>query len=380
MENEKKLEIINVMITMLSYALHGEKVDPGFLNDTNDDSVYRLCQFHKVSALASISLDNPDEKWKNTRNESIRRTILFDKEREQILKSFEENQIWYCPLKGIILKDFYPEYGLREMADNDILFDESKAILVKDIMISHGYKADGYGIANHDAYEKKPIYNFEMHRSLFLQSFSAVFFDYYKNIKERLKKDDDNESRYHLSDEDFYIYLIAHAHKHLSSAGSGIRTLIDIFLYSSQKKEMDWDYIDGELKKLGIYDEEKLLVSLAKKVFSANGSQTELNEKEKGTLEYIIDSGVYGTFNNRMNHDFEEYREKGGYYRIKYIFRRIFPEEQKLKEWFPFFYRNVWARPFLIPYRIGRGLLVKRKKIASEIKILLKERKEDASV
>ena len=143
---------------------------------------------------------------------------------------------------------------------------------------------------------------------------------------------------------------------------------------------MDWDYIDGELKKLGLYDEEKLLVSLAEKTFSGNDLQAELNEKEKEALDFIIDSGVYGTFSNRMNHDLKKYREKGGNYRLNYIFRRVFPDEQKLKEWFPFFYRNAWARPFLIPFRIGRGLLVKRKKITSEIKILLKERKKDASV
>ena len=371
-----KPETEDVMIMMLSKALRGEKIDPAVLDGIDGDSLFLLCQKHKVSALASISLDNPDEKWKKTKMESIRRMILFDKERERILKSFEENQIWYCPLKGIVLKDYYPEYGLREMSDNDILFDASKAILVKDIMTSQGYKAKGYGNGNHDAYEKKPIYNFEMHRSLFLESFSAVYVDYFKNIKEKLKKDNNNGFGYHLSDEDFYIHLIAHAHKHLSSAGSGIRTLIDLYLYTSRKKEMDWDYIDGELKKLGLYDEEILLVSLAEKTFSGNDLQAELNEKEKEALDFIIDSGVYGTFSNRMNHDLEKYREKGGNYRLNYIFRRVFPDEQKLKEWFPFFYRNAWARPFLIPFRIGRGLLVKRKKITSEIKILLKERKK----
>lgn len=380
MDNKTRLEIAHAMIIILSNALHGRKTDPDFSNEINIDSLFQLCQEHKVSALASISLHDPDERWRNARVDSIRRTILFDKEREQILKMFEKNQIWYCPLKGIILKDFYPEYGLREMADNDILFDEKKASQVKDIMTARGYKTNDYGKANHDAYRKKPIYNFEMHRSLFSESFSETLTDYYKNIKKKLKKDNDGEYAYRFSDEDFYIYLIAHMHKHISSAGSGLRSLIDIYLYTNQKKEMDRGYIESELRSVDLYEEERIFISLAKKLFSNNGIKEELNEKEKDLLEYFIDSGVYGRYDNFVAHDLERYKEKGKNYRLKYIFRRIYPDEQKLKEWYPFFYRHAWARPFLVPYRACKGLFTKRKKLMKEMEILIKDRNDDVSV
>ena len=53
--------------------------------------------------------------------------------------------IWYMPLKGTVLKDCYPQFGMREMADHDILFDASRADDVKAIMIEMGYDAKHYG-------------------------------------------------------------------------------------------------------------------------------------------------------------------------------------------------------------------------------------------
>lgn len=66
------------------------------------------------------------------------------------------------PLKGSILKDWYPKFGMREMADNDILFDASKRKEVKAIFQGRGYTVKEYDKSNHDAYEKPPIYNFEI--------------------------------------------------------------------------------------------------------------------------------------------------------------------------------------------------------------------------
>ncbi len=121
MNNFIKNKEANLMIEMISCALNGKLLDP-FSDDVNERSLFNLCQLHKVSALASLSLKNPGVMWNTAKNDSVRRTVLFDIEREQIFKLLEKNRIWYCPLKGIVLKDFYPEYGIREMVDNDILF------------------------------------------------------------------------------------------------------------------------------------------------------------------------------------------------------------------------------------------------------------------
>ena len=54
----------------------------------------------------------------------MRKALLFDAERKGILDFMEQRGIWYLPLKGVVLKDYYPAVGMRQMSDNDILYDE----------------------------------------------------------------------------------------------------------------------------------------------------------------------------------------------------------------------------------------------------------------
>ena len=133
---------------------------------------------HSVSAMVCMALEQTDTfrnaeestrlKWIDAKNKAVRKNLLLDTERHQLEKEFAKNGIWYMPLKGSILKDWYPKFGMREMADNDILFDEKKRNDVKQIFQNRGYTVESYGKINHDAYEKPPIYNFEMHVELIL--------------------------------------------------------------------------------------------------------------------------------------------------------------------------------------------------------------------
>lgn len=59
----------------------------------------------------------------------------------------------YLPLKGIIMKDYYPSVGMRQMSDNDILFDADAWERMEKHMISEGYKAEYVG-KGHDVYHK----------------------------------------------------------------------------------------------------------------------------------------------------------------------------------------------------------------------------------
>ena len=103
--------------------------------DTMDlDALYALCKAHSISALVSSVLlehikENREQytKWSEEQMKALYRDMNFATERAKILAFLEENGIWYMPMKGIVLKDYYPQPELREFADNDILFDEAAA-------------------------------------------------------------------------------------------------------------------------------------------------------------------------------------------------------------------------------------------------------------
>jgi hypothetical protein len=113
------------------------------------------------------------------------------------------------------------------MSDNDILFDETMQRQVYEFMIGSGYEAVTYQQGKDDEYVKKPLYNIEMHRALFGNALYPELAEYFRDVKQRLLKDEQNQFGYHFSREDFYIYMVTHAYKHFIHGGVGIRNLLE---------------------------------------------------------------------------------------------------------------------------------------------------------
>lgn len=82
----------------------------------------------------------------------------------------------YLPLKGIIMKDYYPSVGMRQMSDNDILFDADAWERMEKHMISEGYKAEHVGKGNHDVYHKPRLQalRWQWYRLAYLNGFLCL--------------------------------------------------------------------------------------------------------------------------------------------------------------------------------------------------------------
>ena len=288
------------LLYLLSCALNSVKPHISYISEADSETLYCLAKKHGVSSMASLAITFQDnhkkifpkkdsEKWKSARDSAFKKRALLDTERDLILLDLDNMGIWYCPLKGIIIQNLYPEYEMREMADNDILFDADKRGELRNYMESLGYSYEFEGVTNHDEYIKAPVYNFEFHRKLFMQTFSTVFTDYYEDVKDRLIKDETNKNGYHFSDSDFYIYFTAHAYKHYREGGTGFKTLTDFYILNREYKDtLDFDYIKKELDELGIKDFEEALRELSVKLFSDPEKTAEaissLSDREKKIL------------------------------------------------------------------------------------------------
>lgn len=327
------------------------------ISDMQIPEIIDMAKEHKLSSMVAYSLLKSGVKEVELEGiiaSSIRRMAIFDSERNNIFAIFEKEGIWYMPLKGVILQDLYPAYGLREMADNDILFDVSKADKVKEIMESLGYVIGSYGTSAHDTYFKNPILNFEMHRRLFDKNSEFHAFEYYNEKHDLLQKDENNEFGYHLSHEDFYIYFIAHSYKHYSKKGSGLRTLLDIYIYLNKYPKLEKDYIYRELGKLGLIKFEQEISRLAFDVLDGK----ELSSEESSRLGFIISSGVYGNRKNMVDNALSRSGD-GISAKLKYIRARLrVPKNETDENYYamlsayPFFYEHRILLPFLPIYRI----------------------------
>jgi len=281
-------------------------------------------------------------------------------------------------MKGVILKDLYPKLGMREMADNDILYDKNRQSDVVGFMKQNGYEAKSVGRSHHDTFYKEPVYNFELHTMMFADIVDERFTTYYENIKDRLLPDEGKTCGYHMSDDDFYIHMTAHEYKHYSRGGTGLRSLLDRYVYLLKKSDcLDFSYIEAECTKLGGDDFEKETRALCGKVFG-NPSMDTLTDKECEMLEYYMFSTTYGTMAQSVQHRIEkEYGEVNSGSKIRYLLRRVFPKIEFYKAYSPIAYRYKILIPFVWLKRLIKAISSKTKQICREMKMVYRMEKKE---
>lgn len=376
------------MLYLISCALHDEKPDGECIARMDLQSIFELSAAQSLAAIAFMGLQKAEQmpadacigKWDMYVKQSLRKNVLLDIEREKLSAYLEEKQIWYMPLKGCILQGLYPVYGMRQMADNDILFDAAHRTDIRAYMEENGFQTVEYEENHHDVYMKPPIYNFEMHTELFGSKNNPVWREYYADVKSRLHLKEGTSCEYCFTDEDFYIYQILHSYKHYRLGGTGLRHLIDTFVFLSAKKAlMDGTYLHRELCTLGADSYARLSETLCMKLFGepvyfrAEEIRNMLTPEEFDMLYVMSLAGTYGTHDSAIEADFEKAEKAAGHVRnrkLRYYLRRAFPDEEWWRRKVPFAYRHVWARPFYNVYRLVRGVTVRRKKLAHEIAVV----------
>lgn len=351
------------------------------------EQLYRFCKFHSITAIVAMALESvwkeqPAEpeimtKWRQARDKAIRKNILLNAERERILAHLEAMGCWYMPLKGSLLQYDYPVFGMRQMSDNDILFDERYQEQVYGFMTADGYEAVHYRQGNHDEYVKKPVYNIEMHKGLFMSSISPELSRYYSDVRRLMRKDADNSFGYHMSQNDSYVYLVAHAYKHYTNSGIGIRNLLDVYVYvSKHEKELDWPYITGELKKMGAGDFEEECRQLGRKLLETPSRTPALTQEENNVLDIYFSSGTFGTGQQTVDKKLEGAR--GGLLgKLRYFMKRLFPSVEYMIEMEPDLAQKRWMIPFAYIRRLLRGIFLRQEDIRREINRVKKSGCED---
>ena len=298
----------------------------------------------------------------------IRKNILLDTERRTILRRLEEEKIWYMPLKGALLHNWYPKLGMRQMSDNDILCDGTKRARIKELMLDMGFICEHFGTGYDDKYFKQPVCNFEMHNELFTSAHIGKLHDYYDDVKNKLIRDDGNEYGYHLRDEDFYIYMIAHEYRHYTRGGTGVRSLVDTYVFLHKFNDhLDWNYLNTELENLGIADFEHSNRELAIKVLSMQM----LSDDEKKLLDYYVMSEIYGNMDNYIKNGIELC---GNGTKLGYLRYRFFPPLKYLEDSVPWVKKSKLLIPAAYINRFFRALTSSRKSVQREFKELRKEK------
>lgn len=352
----------NCLFGIIKYSLVGGEF-PCTEEIQDWDYLYKLSKHHKLEEVVYYGLKKMPRKmqppqeilqklcmaWKvGLAREATQQVAL-----EEILDAFETAGIDCIPLKGSVLKQFYPSPELRMMSDLDILYRSEQKKEVETMMMSKGYEK-GPEINYHEEYFRRPFMNVEMHHTLFSEEES--FADYFESIWERAKIVDGKNHLYYIEWEEFYVFMLAHVAKHFRDGGTGIRSIIDVWQFINKMKDrLDWNYLEEKLEKAHLKTFNNHIRMLAD-IWFGNEKSTEFYDD---LTDYIVNSGVYGTQDNKKTSCMVK-KNKVGYGCFRTWIDVIFLPVQDMKYGYPYLEKYPLLLPVAWMHRILRNSFRKR--------------------
>lgn len=280
-------------------------------------------------------------------------------EMSEVMEEFEKNKIPYVPLKGWIIKNLYKVPYIRTMCDVDILVNKCDVTRVRPILKNRGFIRQGPG-ANHDGYLKSGNIATEIHWDLFVSN--SPYYKFFADIMERTVSAGEGTYRRYLTKEDFFLHMIAHLAKHFDGAGTGIRSFMDIYLYTREYgSDFNRDIIEKGLSELGLDKFAEIMCDAAYAWFSEEEKE---HDRYREIMDYVLYTGTYGNADTRIISGLEQnYGNK-----FKYMIRRFFPDRISMEWQFPILKKLPFLIVFCYIIRGIRSVLFRREKMRDEFR------------
>lgn len=304
--------------------------------------LYKLAQKHDVAQIVAKALIDRDILRDEELIQVFRKSWLLAVYRWEKLNSafaeitqvLEQEKIPYVPLKGSIIRCFYPEPWMRTSCDIDILIHREhieQAVSAMQAQLS--YKADEK-MNYHDILLYSPGgIHLELHFSIQENMDNADVL--LSKVWEHVVPVSKNSYRYEQTPEFFLFHHIAHIAYHLLHGGCGVKPFLDHYLFD-KNQTYDEALVRKYCRQCGL---EKLYeqVLRVKNAWFGAEQHTELSAN---IAQYIISGGVYGSYSNKIAID---QNKRGG--KAKYALSRIFASYEYLSPYYPELQKHRWLLP-----------------------------------
>ncbi len=255
-----------------------------------------------------------------------------------ITNRFREENIDYLILKGARLRYYYPSIEMRLMSDADILIKPKQYKKIKKIMRSLGYLE--LTESDHEYIWRNNNTNVELHKRL-IPSYNKDYYAYFGDGWRLAKKESEDTSAYVMTNEDNLIYLFVHYAKHYRDAGVGIKHVIDLYVYLNKHKDLDFNYIENELKKLQLAD----FWHNTKRLIDVWFDDKECDEISAFMTHKIFSGSVYGTNEAHILSEGVKTSKTTSNVKSKSIIRSVFPSYKYMKQK----HKYLKILPFMLP-------------------------------
>lgn len=341
-EDMEVTAIQDIFIKMLRSELTETELDDSVKVQLTPDviyALYSLADHHDLahviySSLYKCGLKKDDalySKFEQKAIMSVYRNEQIKYAFAQICDTFDRVSIPYIPLKGSVIRPYYPQESMRTSCDIDILVKEENLKAAIDALVQKGFRC---GERNyHDV-------------SLF--SDANVHLELHFNIQENIDKLDTvlkdawqyarltEGSRNKFTDEFFVFHMFAHMSYHFLSGGCGIKPLMDIWIME-HKMGITYESAKELLEKAGIFQFATEISNIAEICFSGKPK----DEFSDTILSYILSGGVYGTSQNKIAVKKSKLKST-----LLYALQRLFMPYKSMVILYPILHKL----PFLLPF------------------------------
>ncbi len=322
----------DTFINILRYELNETKLDRDAKAELTPEvisALFSLSKRHDLTHIVSSFLYNNDllvdeeTKLKYSREEiiSVYRYEQIRYAYDKICGIFDEADIPYIPLKGSVIRPYYPRESMRTSCDIDILIKEDHLNVAVEALTDKGFICGEKNYHDVSLYSPNKIH-LELHFNIQenIDTLDVVLKDAWNYAMPK------SGCCYEFTKEFFLFYIFAHMSYHFLSGGCGIRSLMDIWVIE-HKMGITYYQAEGLLEAAGIYAFAKEISTLVDACFS-NKPKDEFHE---ALLSYIFNGGVYGSVENNI-----AINNSKPYVTPRYIINRIFVPYKDIIIEYPF--------------------------------------------
>ena len=322
--------------------------------------LYALARKHDMAHIAAQGLsdlgllgtDEISAKFQKQQMLAVYRYQRLNYELERICQTLEDAKIPFIPLKGSVIRQYYPEPWMRTSCDIDVLVhEEDLERAIECLVTQHQYVNEGRNYHDVSLFSPNGVH-VELH-------FDLIEDEYANGANKLLSKVWDYASPkvgcqyfFEMTDEMFYFYHMAHMAKHVEYGGCGIRPFLDLWILD-HRVQHDPAQRDLLLEEGKLFTFAKACRKLSEVWFSNVLSDDVSIQMQK----YILHGGIYGNLDNRVA---VQQKRRGG--KVRYIMSRIFLSYDSLKVLYPTLQKHRWLTPIMQVRRWFRLLLKGRMK------------------
>lgn len=384
-------------IDILSAGIRGKLADKVYDN-VEWDEVIDLADKHKVEGIIYLALrkskliSNIGEGKISLLKQKAAITGITQSRHisglSTVLNKINERNIPVIVLKGLVVREFYPQPDQRSMNDADILVHEGDVEKVKQLLIDMGYVyLEDHKASHHIAlvHHKYPF--IELHWNLFKRDGFSNELEHYERLiwKRAIKVNVGEAEVLSLSYEDLALHLCMHMAAHLVATGFGVRQLCDFVLLVEHKgDEIDWNSFIMKARMYGFEKFSEIMFLLCNKLFNMEVPK-EINIKVVNNKKYvsallneIFEAGVHGKkemanqFATQVAFNFQDKDSNATLGAINRYFRFIFPKIDDMSDKYSYAKKVKILTPIAWIHHLFAGVFASEYSFKDKVEFLTK--------